>query len=97
MRRIPAMTSDTNYEHYYSEFYKLNDTKSYHVTPLFKAPEVVDENEERIRRQTVKSLKSQCIDRITSYNQVCPKLYALVAVDRQTNPLSSSGSTSTTG
>ena len=80
--RIPAMNSDTTYkhqilvnvkyEHYYSEFYKQNDTKACHVTPLFKAPEVVDESEEQIRRRTVKSLKSQCIDRITSYNQVCP-------------------------
>ena len=67
------MISDSKYEHYYSEFYNKNHSRAYHAIttcPLFKAPEVVDEDEEQKRRRSIKSLKSQCINRITSYNQV---------------------------
>ena len=63
------MISDSKYEHYYNK----NHSRAYHAIttcPLFKTPEVVDEDEEQTRKRTVRTLKNQCINKITSYNQV---------------------------
>ena len=75
------MVSDSQYEHYYSEFYNENPSKSYFATstcPLFKSPEVIDEEEALERRRNLRSLKNQCIDKITSYIQVCHLISSLI-------------------
>lgn len=67
------MISDPKYEYDYSEFYQRYSAISNLnrlICPLFKDPLVNNEKEEPRGRRIVKSLKSHCVNKITSYNQV---------------------------
>lgn len=67
------MISDPKYEYDYSEFYQRYSAISNLnrlICPLFKDPLVNNEKEEPRGRRIVKSLKSHCVNKITSYNQL---------------------------